>query len=67
VVSTTITVERETRDRLMAAKLEGQYRNLDALVRDLLAQHRRTRLREASDLFRRRMKVKGLTPRDLFR
>lgn len=67
MAATTITVERETRDRLIAAKLEGGYRSLDGLIRALLAEHRRVRLREASALLRRKMKEKGLTLKDLIR
>ena len=65
--STTITVDKGTRDRLLAAKLEGSYRSLDALLRDLLADYRKERLREAGELLRRKMKEKGLTLRDLIR
>lgn len=65
--STTITVDKGTRDRLLAAKLEGGYRSLDALLRDLLAGYRKERLREAGELLRRKMKEKGLTLRDLIR
>lgn len=64
---TTITVEKETRDRLMAAKLDGSYRSLDALVRELLSDFRLRRLQEASDMLRRRAKEKGLTLKDLVR
>lgn len=64
---TTITLAKETRDRLMAAKLDGGYASLDALVRDLLAAYRQRRLREASDMLRRRAKEKGLTLKDLVR
>lgn len=66
-VPTTITVDRETRDRLVAAKMEGGYPSLDALLRELLVAYRRARLREASDLMRRKMKEKGLTLKDLIR
>ncbi len=65
--ATTVTVDKETRDRLIAAKLEGRYRNLDALIRDLLAEHRLAGLRASSDLLRRKMKEKGVTLRDLIR
>lgn len=66
-MSTTITLEKETRDRLMAAKLDGGYRNMDALVRDLLANYRLRRLREASEMLRRRAEEKGVTLKDLVR
>ncbi len=66
-MQTTITVQRETRDRLIAAKLAGGYRNLDSLIRDLLAEYRRARLREAGELLRRKMKEKGVTLKDLIR
>jgi len=67
IVPTTITVEKETRDRLVAAKLEGGYPSLDALLRDLLVEYRRAQLRAASGLMRRKMKEKGLTLKDLIR
>ncbi len=66
-VNTTITVQKETRDRLVAAKLAGGYRSLDTLLRDLLAEYRRNRLREAGELLRKRMKEKGVTLKDLIR
>jgi len=65
--STTITVDKETRDRLLAAKLEGGYRSLDAFLRELLVRYRKERLREAGEILRRRMEKKGLTLRDLVR
>ena len=52
---------------MAAAKLEGGYRSFDDLVRDLLADYRLRRLREASDMLRRRAKEKGLTLKDLVR
>lgn len=51
----------------MAAKLAGGYRSLDGLLRDLLADYRRNRLREAGELLRKRMKEKGVTLKDLVR
>jgi predicted CopG family antitoxin len=66
-MATTISLEKETRDRLAAAKLEGGYRSFDDLVRELLADYRLRRLREASDMLRRRAKAKGLTLKDLVR
>ena len=67
MAGTTITVAKETRNRLAAAKLEGGYRSLDALLRDMLADYRRAQLRAAGDLLRRKMKEKGLTLPDLIR
>ena len=65
VMATAVTVERETRDRLMSLKLEGEYASLDALLRDMLVEFRRARLRKASTLMRRKMAEKGLTLKDL--
>jgi hypothetical protein len=62
---TTITVERNTRDRLMSLKLDGEYASLDALLRDMLIEFRRSRLRKASGLMRQKMAQKGLTLKDL--
>jgi len=67
MTSTTITVRRETRDKLVSAKLEGRFRNLDALIDQLLIDYRRRRLQETSETMRRRMKEKGLSLRDLIR
>ena len=65
--ATTITVDRETRDRLLSAKLEGGYPSIDALLRELLVRYRKETLREAGELLRRKMKAKGLSLRDLIR
>ena len=46
-------------------EVEGGYRSIDGLLRDLLADYRRERLREGGELLRRKMKKKGLTLRDL--
>jgi len=64
-MATTITVEKETRDRLMSLKLDGEYASLDALLRDMLVEFRRARLRRASTLMRRKMAEKGLSLKDL--
>jgi len=65
VTITTITVEKGTRDRLMSLKLDGEYPSIDALLRDMLIEFRRARLRQASALMRRKMTEKGLTLKDL--
>jgi hypothetical protein len=65
--NTTITVRTETRDKLAALKMDGRYKNLDALIDELLIEFRRKKLRETSILMRRKMKEKGLTLRDLIR
>ena len=62
---TTITVKTETRDKLAALKMDGRFKNLDALIDELLVDYRRQRLRETSLLMRRKMKEKGLTLKDL--
>lgn len=63
--TTTISVSKKTRDRLSRAKQEGEYRNLDELLEDLLAERRLRHLKEESKRFRKRMKAKGLTLKDL--
>ena len=65
MVATTISVSKATRDRLARAKQEGDYANMDQLIDDLLAERRLRNLKEESERFRKRMKAKGLTPRDL--
>ena len=65
MANTTITVRKETRDKLVEAKMAGEFRNLDALIDELLLDYRRRVLRETSETMRRKMKEKGLTLRDL--
>ena len=49
----------------MALKFEEGYRNLDQLIADLLAEHKKRKLIAASSLFRERMEEKGLVLEDL--
>ena len=65
--NTTITVRTETRDKLATLKMDGQFKNLDALIDELLVEYRRKKLRETSLLMRRKMKEKGLTLKDLIK
>ncbi|MFQ6137086.1 MAG: hypothetical protein ACE5PM_07905 [Candidatus Hydrothermarchaeales archaeon] len=64
-MATTIGVSKEIRNALMALKFEEGYRNLDQLIADLLAEHKKRKLIVASSLFRERMEKKGLTLEDL--
>ena len=66
-MATTISVDDETRDRLMKAKIEEGARSMDALLRELLVDHRKMRLLTASALFRERLKDKGVRFQDLVR
>jgi hypothetical protein len=65
MANTTITVKTDTRDKLAALKMDGQFKNLDALIGELLIEYRRKKLQETSLLMRRKMKEKGLTLKDL--
>ena len=62
---TTIGVSKEVRNELMALKFESGYKNLDGLIRDLIAEHKKRKLIAASALFRERIEQKGLTLEDL--
>jgi hypothetical protein len=64
-MTTTIGISKEIRNALMALKFEEGYKNLNTLIADLLAEHKKRRLIVASDLFKERMKKKGLTLEDL--
>ena len=64
-MATTIGVSKEIRNTLMALKFEEGYRNLDQLIADLLAEHKKRKLIAASSLFRERMDEKGLVLEDL--
>ncbi len=59
---TTTSVSEGTRRRLMRMKLEENARSIDALLEVMLTQYRMTKLRDASDLVRRRMDEKNMTP-----
>jgi len=64
-MTTTIGISKETRNKLMSLKFEEEYESLNGLIADLLAEHKKRRLIVASDLFKERMKRKGLTLEDL--
>jgi cytidylate kinase len=49
----------------MSLKFEEGYRNLDQLIADLVAEHKKRKLIAASSLFRERMEKKGLALEDL--
>ncbi|MDI6654315.1 MAG: hypothetical protein ABH874_06300 [Methanobacteriota archaeon] len=64
-MTTTVAISKEIRNTLMALKFQEGYRNLDSLIADLLTEHKKRRLIVASDLFKERMKKKGLTLENL--
>jgi cysteinyl-tRNA synthetase len=64
-MGTTVGISKEIRNALMALKFEEGYKNLDSLIGDLIAEHKKRKLLAASDLFRERMEKKGLTLEDL--
>lgn len=67
VAATTISVEEETRKRLMRTKLEEGARSMDELLSELLIDHRKLKFLEASAFFRERLKDKGVRFKDLVR
>jgi len=64
-MATTIGVSKEIRNALMSLKFEEGYRNLDQLISDLVAEHKKRKLLAASALFREKMETKGLFLEDL--
>ncbi len=64
-MTTTVAISKEIRNILMALKFQEGYKNLDSLISDLLMEHKKRRLIAASDLFKERMRKKGLTLEDL--
>jgi len=64
---TTVSMRKELRDQLVAEKLAGDFPSLEAVIENLLIDKRRKRLRESSELMRRKMKEKGLKLEDLIR
>ena len=64
-MTTTIGVSKEIRNELMSLKFEEGYKNLDKLIADLVAEHRKRKLVAASSLFRERIEEKGLSLEDL--
>lgn len=64
-MTTTIGISKEIRNELMELKFKRGYKNLNALIADLLAEHKMRKLIAASDLFKERTNKKGLTPREL--
>jgi len=64
-MATSISVEEETRDKLMILKLEERARSLDDILRKLIIQYRKDRLIRSHQEFRKRMDEKGLKLEDL--
>ena len=64
-MATSISVEEETRDKLMILKLEERARSLDDILRKLIIQYGKDRLIRSHQEFRKRMDEKGLKLEDL--
>ncbi len=64
-MATTVALSKEIRNTLMALKFQEGYKNIDSLIADLLAEHKKRKLIVASSLFKERMKKKGLKLEDL--
>ena len=66
-MATSLSVSEETRDEIQMMKIKGGYPSVDALLRDLLIEHKKKRLMEISIKFRKRMDERGLKVEDLFK
>jgi len=64
-MTTTIAVSERTRKNIQIMKIEEGYDSVDELIKKLVIEHKRNRLRKASETFRRKMKAKKLTLEDL--
>ena len=62
-----IFVSDETHRNLMLAKMEMGFRSLDDMLDELIVEVRKARFLEASEIFRARMRRKGLGLRSLER
>ena len=59
-------LEEDTKAELLALKDKGGYPTVEALIRDLIITYRKSRFREVSRKFRKRMDELGLKPEDLW-
>jgi len=62
---TTIAISEITRKKLLQIKLDENLKNMDELIKQLIADHKIFKLSQASKLFQERMKQKNLTLADL--
>lgn len=60
-MASTITVSNELRRKLAELKLSLGYRSMEQLLTEILRDFEGKRLQRASELFRRRLKERGLT------
>jgi hypothetical protein len=65
IMTTTIAVSEETRKNIQIMKIEEGYDSVDELLRELVIEHKRSRLRKASETFRKKMKAKKISLEDL--
>jgi hypothetical protein len=62
---TTISLSEDTKRELDRMKVDLGYRSMDALLKDILADVKNQRLEESSELFRRSLRDRGLTIKDV--
>lgn len=61
----TISVSEETRKELLKLKIEEGEKSLDSLLRRIIASYKRYKFLKASNLFKEKLKEKGLSIDDL--
>ena len=64
-MTTTIAVSEKTRKDIQIMKIEEGYDSVDELIKKLVIEHKRNRLRKTSEIFRKKMKAKKFTLEDL--
>lgn len=58
---TTIAIPIELRNKLIALKMQEKAKNIAALIEKLYIEYRKQKLNELSDLFRKKLKERGVT------
>jgi F0F1-type ATP synthase delta subunit len=64
-MTTTIAISEDTRKRLLQLKLDENFKNMDELIKQMIAEHKLAKLTQVAKLFQERMKQKNLTLADL--
>ena len=64
---TTISVSKDVKKELAKLKIELGYPSMDSLIKDAIAEVRNRRFADASNLFREKLKEKGLAIEDIQR
>lgn len=61
----TISVSEDTRKELLKLKIEEGEKNLDSLIRKMIANYKRYKFLKTSTLFKRKLKEKGFDISDI--